>query len=293
MLYLSAYGHCIGLQVDPIEKKPLYHFLPGSTILSFGTIGCSLGCKFCQNWEMSRAKSDENRAILLTPIEIVELALEQNCPSIAYTYNEPTIYGEFVRDVSRIARKAGLKNVLVTNGYITEEARSEVYEFIDAANVDLKSFNPDFYRKTVGAELADVLKTIKWLVSETEVWVELTNLIIPGKNDDTIEIEKMINWVLENCGDDVPLHFSAFHPAYKMQGNPSTPPEKVIEARKIALKLGVKYVYTGNIPDSSGNTTFCPKCKKPLNERGWFSSRKSNLLNGKCGCGEVIEGVYQ
>ena len=242
---------------------------------------------------MSRAKSDENRAILLTPIEIVELALEQNCPSIAYTYNEPTIYGEFVRDVSRIARKAGLKNVLVTNGYITEEARSEVYEFIDAANVDLKSFNPDFYRKTVGAELADVLKTIKWLVSETEVWVELTNLIIPGKNDDTIEIEKMINWVLENCGDDVPLHFSAFHPAYKMQGNPSTPPEKVIEARKIALKLGVKYVYTGNIPDSSGNTTFCPKCKKPLNERGWFSSRKSNLLNGKCGCGEVIEGVYQ
>jgi len=292
-LYLTTYSQTIGLAVDPIEKKPLYHFLPGTSILSFGTAGCNLGCKFCQNWDMSKARIDESRSVTATPEQIVQLAKQHNCPGIAYTYNEPTIYGEFLIDVVKLAHENGIRNVMVTNGYITPEAREEIYPYIDAANVDLKAFTDDFYFKLASVHLSDILDTIKWLVNDTNVWIEITNLIIPGHNDNTDEISRMVDWILNNCGNGVPLHFSAFHPAFKMTNLPPTPVKTIIEARKLALKKGIRFVYTGNILDSEGSTTYCPNCGRTLIERGWFQQKKSALKNNRCKCGEVIEGVFE
>jgi len=292
-LFLSTYGRVVGLGVDPIEKKPFNHFLPGTPILSFGTAGCNLGCRFCQNWHMSRAKADELRAVDASPEQIVALAKRYNCPGIAYTYNEPTIYAEFLIDTARLARENGLRNVMVTNGYVTPEARPELYRYVDAANVDLKGFTDRFYHKLSSAHLADVLDTIKWLASETDVWIEITNLVIPGYNDDMDEIGRMVDWILENCGAGVPLHFSAFHPDYRLLDAPRTPPEMLIAARRLALDKGVRFVYTGNIFADEAQNTYCPECGRLLIERSWHSLGATFLEDGKCPCGETIEGVFE
>jgi len=288
-----AYGRPSGFAVDPIEKKPLFHFLPGTGVLSFGTAGCNLGCKFCQNWDLSKARIDERAAYDVGPEEVVRLAARKHCPSIAYTYNDPVIFGEFVEDTARLAREAGLKNVTVTAGYITPEARADFFRHIDGANVDLKAFTEDFYRKLTLAKLRPVLDTLLWLKEETEVWVEITTLLIPGLNDDEKEILAEVDWILENLGADVPLHFTAFHPAYRLTDVPPTPAETLRRARQLALLRGMKFVYTGNVVDPEGATTFCPGCGRKLIERSWHRVLRMDLRGGNCPeCGERIPGIF-
>jgi len=292
-LVTLGYGHPTGFAVDPIEKKPLYHFLPGSSILSFGTAGCNLGCKFCQNWSMSKARLDDLNALDVEPEAVVQLALKHHTPSIAYTYNDPTIFGEYVYDISRLAREEHIKSVMVTAGYIDPVARKEVYRYIDAANVDLKAFSDRFYHKLTFSHLGDVLNTIKWLKAEAGIWIELTTLLIPGENDDRDELSRMCDWILENLGDTTPLHFTAFHPDFKMLDRPATPVETLIMARKTALQKGLKYCYLGNVFSREGQSTICPACKTVLIERSWHTVLTQNLKSGKCGaCGYRIEGVF-
>jgi len=291
-LYQNAYGRPTGFAVDPIEKKPLNHFLPGTSILSFGTAGCNLGCRFCQNWDISKAKLVDLRSQKVTPEEVVQLAKRKECPSIAYTYNDPTIFAEFVIDTAEIAREEGIRNVMVTSGYITPEAREEVYPYIDAANVDLKAFSEKFYHKLTFTHLADVLDTINWLVNETDVWVEITNLIIPGHNDGKGELNRMIDWILTKCGDEVPLHFTAFHPDFKMLDTPPTPKSTLVSARKLAMEKGLKYTYVGNVFDREGQTSFCPSCQKPLIERSWHSVLEVHLDGTRCNCGQKIPVIW-
>jgi pyruvate formate lyase activating enzyme len=288
-----GYGRPTGFAVDPIEKKPLNHFLPGTTILSFGTAGCNLGCQFCQNWDMSKARIDEHRSLEVTAEQVVDLARREGCPSIAFTYNDPIIIGEFVIDVSRIARERGIRSVMVTNGYITATARGEVFRFIDAANVDLKGFTEEFYQKATLSHLNPVLDTLIWLKRETEVWIEITTLLIPGLNDSEGEIDRECDWILRNLGDSVPLHFTAFHPDYKMTNIPGTPASTVLRAREIALAHGIRFVYVGNIADEKGQTTWCPGCGKALIVRGWHDVRRDVLREGRCPqCGVVIPGRF-
>lgn len=292
-LVTTGYGHPTGFAIDPIEKKPLNHFLPGTGILSFGTAGCNMGCKFCQNWSMSKAKLDDLNALSVSPQEIVALAQHHQVPSIAYTYNDPVIFGEYVIDISRLARRAGIKSVMVTNGYIDKQARKEVYEFVDAANVDLKAFTEKFYHKLTFSHLADILDTLRWLKHETSVWFEITTLLIPGENDSQNEVARMCSWIIENLGDEVPLHFTAFHPDFKMRDKPATPPSALKMARKTALESGIKYCYLGNVYDREGQTTYCPQCHKSLIERDWHSVLNNNISAGKCPyCGLTIAGVF-
>jgi pyruvate formate lyase activating enzyme len=292
-LYSIGYGRPTGFAIDPIEKKPLNHFLPGSEILSFGTAGCNLGCKFCQNWSTSKARIDSTNSIYATPDEVVELALRYNTPSIAYTYNDPVIFGEYVIDISRIARKEGIKNVLVTAGYIDKEARKEIYKYVDAANVDLKAFTETFYHKLTFSHLNDVLDTLKWIKHETEVWLEITNLIIPGENDNEEEIKQTCDWIVNNLGDEVPLHFTAFHPDFKMKDIPRTPATKLRHAREIAKQTGIKYCYLGNVHDPDGQTTYCPSCNFPVIKRDWHSVLQNNLQHENCQkCGNRIAGIF-
>ncbi|MDP6456683.1 MAG: AmmeMemoRadiSam system radical SAM enzyme [Candidatus Marinimicrobia bacterium] len=292
-LVQTAYGRAAGFAVDPVEKKPLNHFLPGTPTLSFGTAGCNLGCRFCQNWDMSKAKLDNLHSRQVTPQEVVQLAKKQKCPSIAYTYNDPTIFAEFVIDVARAARKEGIRNVMVTNGYIMPEARKEVYSYIDATNIDLKAFSETFYHKLTFSHLDDVLDTINWLVNETNVWVEITNLIIPGHNDDMGEIGEMVDWITDHLGDEVPLHFTAFHPDFKMLDTPAAPKSTLTKTRYLAMERGLKYVYVGNVFDSEGQTTFCPNCHKPLIERSWHSILEVNLDGTHCSCGQEIPVIWK
>jgi pyruvate formate lyase activating enzyme len=292
-LYSIGYGRPTGFAIDPIEKKPLNHFLPGSTILSFGTAGCNLGCKFCQNWTMSKAKLDDLNSLTASPEEVLSLAKEYNAPSIAFTYNDPTIFGEYVIDISKFAREEDIKSVMVTAGYIDKEARKDVYKYIDAANVDLKAFTERFYHKLTFSHLDDVLDTLIWLKNETDVWTEITTLLIPGENDSSEEIEKECDWILNNLGDGVPLHFTAFHPDFKMRDKERTPERTLTRARKIALSSGIKYCYVGNVHNTEGQTTYCPNCKDKLIKRNWHSVVSNKLINGKCrNCGEMIEGVF-
>ncbi len=292
-LYQTGYGTSTGFAIDPIEKKPLNHFLPGSPVLSFGTAGCNLGCRFCQNWNISKARLDEVRSLdNLTADQVVQLAIEKKCPSIAYTYNDPTIWGEWVMDIARIAREVGIKNVMVTAGYITPEAREEIYPLIDAANVDLKAFTETFYHKITFSHIAEVLDTISWLVNETDVWTEITNLIIPGHNDSMNEINEMVDWILKNVGDEVPTHFTAFHPDFKMMDTPPTPPETLTKARNLALEKGLKFVYVGNVHDMNGQTTYCPNCNKSLIVRNWQAIVKLGINGDKCDCGQKIPIIW-
>lgn len=291
-LYSLGYGKSTGFAMDPIEKKPLNHFLPGTKILSFGTAGCNLGCRFCQNWSISKAKLDDAGSLGANPEAVVELALRHNAPSIAFTYNDPVIWGEFVIDISRLARERGLKSVMVTAGYITPEARPDVFRYIDAANVDLKAFTERFYHKVTFSHLAPVLDTLQWLKNETEIWFEITNLMIPGENDDPQETQQLCDWVLEHLGDSVPLHFTAFHPDFKMIDKPRTPAATLRRARQIALSLGVKYCYVGNVFDDEGQTTTCPNCRRVLIRRSWHDLLEYNLVGNHCPCGQQIPGQF-
>jgi pyruvate formate lyase activating enzyme len=288
-----AYGRPTGFGLDPVEKKPLYHFLPGTSILSFGTAGCNLGCKFCQNWSTTKARADAVRSVRVTPEEVVRIARREGCDSIAYTYNDPVIFGEFVIDVSRLAREAGLKNVLVTAGYVTPEARPDLYRFIDGANVDLKAFADAFYRKYSLASIEPVRDTLLWLRRETDVWFEITTLLIPGLNDSPAEIRDECAWIRDALGPETPLHFTAFHPDYRMTDLPRTPHATLREARRIALTEGLRFVYLGNVSDEEASTTFCSGCGAALIERGWHSAHTNRLVRGSCpDCGAKIPGVW-
>ena len=291
-LYSLGYGTSTGFAIDPIEKKPLNHFLPGTNILSFGTAGCNLGCRFCQNWSISKAKLDEAGSLNATPEQVVQLAQHHRVPSIAFTYNDPVIWGEFVIDISRAAREQGIKTVMVTAGYITPQARPEVFRFIDAANVDLKAFTERFYHKITFSHLDPVLDTLKWLKNETGIWFEITNLMIPDENDDADETERLCEWVLKNLGDSVPLHFTAFHPDFKLVDKPRTPPATLTRARTIARAAGIKYCYVGNVFDDDGQTTYCPACRRALIRRRWHDILEYKLSGDRCSCGQKIPGHF-
>jgi len=292
-LYSLGYGHPTGFAIDPIEKKPLNHFLPGTTVLSFGTAGCNLGCKFCQNWSISKAKLDELSSLIALPDDVVMLAKKYSTPSIAYTYNDPTIFGEYVIDISKIAREENIKSVMVTAGYIDKEARKEVYKYIDAANVDLKAFTEDFYFKQTSSHLEDILDTLVWLKNETDVWIEITTLLIPDENDSSEEIRKECEWILKNLGDTVPIHFTAFHPDFRMRNKEKTPAETLLRARKIAQSMGIKFCYVGNVHNTEGQTTYCPNCNEALIKRDWHDVQFNKIIDSKCfSCGAVIPGVF-
>jgi len=291
-LYSLGYAHPAALQIDPVEKKPLNHFLPGTRVFSMGTAGCNMGCFFCQNWDISKSRADQVRSSHVPPEDVVALAIDNGCPSIAFTYNEPTIWGEYVIDICRVAREYGLKTVMVSNGYITREAFHDVYDHIDAANIDLKAFTESFYGRITLTHLQPVLDTLQWLKNETNVWFEITNLMIPGLNDAPSETRALVDWVLEHLGPDVPLHFTAFHPDFKLRDRAATPPETLHAARAIALEAGLHYVYEGNIYSDGGNTS-CPSCKTLLIRRSWHDVRKNSLKNGCCpNCGLPIPGRW-
>jgi len=291
-LFSLGYGAPAALQIDPIEKKPLNHFLPGTRVFSMGTAGCNMGCFFCQNWDISKSHQDQVNSKQVAPEDVPALALRYGCRSLAFTYNEPTIWGEYVIDICKAAKPYGLKTVMVTNGYITREAFHDIYDHIDAANVDLKAFTENFYGKITLTHLQPVLETLRWLKNETRVWFEITNLMIPTLNDDPAETHKLAEWILENLGPDVPLHFTAFHPDFKLQDKPRTPPETLDRARDIAREVGLHFVYEGNI-FSEGANTYCPKCNTPLIRRSWHDVRENRLKAGKCpGCATPIPGVW-
>ncbi len=294
-IVLTTYGRSSGFCVDPIEKKPLNHFLPGTPVLSFGTAGCNLACKFCQNWDISKSREIDTLADQASPQKIAEAAEKLGCRSVAYTYNDPVIFHEYAIDVAKACREKGIKNVAVTAGYICEEPRKEFFEFMDAANVDLKAFTEDFYHQLTGGHLQPVLDTLVYLKQETEVWVELTTLLIPGKNDSDEEIRNMTRWVVDNLGPDVPMHFTAFHPDWKMMDIPSTPPDTLTRARTIALENGVHYAYTGNVHDAAGGSTWCPSCGQKLIGRDWYELSDWRLdARGCCDqCGTPIAGVFE
>ena len=291
---LTTYGRSSGFCVDPIEKKPLNHFLPGSSVLSFGTAGCNLTCRFCQNWDISKSREVDTLADAASPQRVADAAADLGCRSVAFTYNDPTIFYEYARDIAVACHERGVRAVAVTAGYMLADARAEMYEHMDAANVDLKAFTDDFYRRVCSARLDPVLETISYLVNETPVWVELTTLLIPGLNDSDAEIDAMTTWVVENLGRDVPMHFSAFHPDFKMRDRPPTPPSTLSRARRIALRNGVRFAYTGNVHDLEGDATTCPGCGLLLIERDWYTLRSYRLTDsGRCEqCDTVLPGVF-
>jgi pyruvate formate lyase activating enzyme len=288
-----GYGKSTGFTVDPVEKKPLSHFLPGTAVLSFGTAGCNLGCKFCQNWDISKARLDERRSEEGSPEEIVALALRSRCSAIAYTYNDPVIWAEYAIDIAAAARAAGLKNVFVSAGYVTAEARPEIFRYMDATNIDLKAFTEDFYRHVTLSHLEPVRETLAWLRHESEVWLEITTLLIPGRNDSDREIAEECEWIVEALGPDVPLHFTAFHPDFKMTDLPRTPASTLRRARDIARRCGIRYCYVGNVHDAEGQTTFCASCGKVLIQRDWHAIVSYRLVGDRCpDCRGLVPGVF-
>jgi pyruvate formate lyase activating enzyme len=287
------YGRTSGFCVDPVEKKPLFHFLPGSRTLSFGTASCNLGCIFCQNWSITKRDLEEALTVEASPAGIAQAALKSRCESVSFTYNEPIISAEFTIDSATCCREAGLKTIAVTSGYISGEARSDFFSAIDAANVDLKGFTDGFYRRYCGASLSPVLETLEFIRRETATWLEITTLVIPGANDDDVEMEDMTRWIFNTLGADTPLHLSAFHPDYHLLDCPPTPPQTLLRARDIAMKSGLKYVYVGNLRTSSGSHTFCPTCQNLVVERRGFEVISVELRQGKCpSCGTVIPGLF-
>ncbi len=291
----TTYGRSSGFCIDPIEKKPLNHFYPGSSVLSFGTAGCNLACKFCQNWDISKSREIDKLASQASPEKIADLAEEYGCKSIAFTYNDPVIFLEYAIDVAQACHQKNIKSVAVTAGYICEKPRKEFFSFMDAANVDLKSFNEAFYYKLTGAHLQPVLDTLIYLRHQTDVWFEITTLLIPGKNDSVAEIEAMTSWIVENLGPDVPLHFSAFHPDWKMRDTPPTPIESLIRARNIAIKNGIHYVYTGNVHHKQSQSTYCSQCEQLLIGRDWYQLSDWNLDQQACcsQCRQKLVGVFE
>ncbi|MDD5087071.1 MAG: AmmeMemoRadiSam system radical SAM enzyme [Candidatus Nanoarchaeia archaeon] len=290
-LYSIVYARPCAMHIDPIEKKPFYHFMPGENTLSIGTAGCNLECKHCQNWSMSMAKPEDFFVKEISPEQVVENAIDNDCKIISYTYNEPTVFYEYMIDCAKLARKKGLKNIIVSNGFINPGPLKELCKHINGANIDLKSFDNAFYKKITNSWIEPVLESLK-ILKENNVWLEITNLIIPKLNDDLEKIKEMCIWIKENFGDDVPLHFTAFYPCYKLLGYPPTKPDILIKARNIALDTGIKYVYIGNIPSEDGNNTYCPKCGKLLIDRSGFGVTTNNIKKSKCDCGEKIDGIF-
>ncbi len=296
---LTTYGRSSGFCVDPIEKKPLNHFLPGTPVLSFGTAGCNLTCKFCQNHDISKARTVDKLQQQAAPAMIAEAAARTGCRSVAVTYNDPVIFLEYAIDVARACHERGVNMVAVTAGYVTPDARREFYSHMDAANVDLKAFTARFYKELCSAELDKVLETLVYVKHETDCWLEITDLLIPGHNDDDDEIKAMSDWVLENLGPNVPMHFSAFHPDWKMTDVPRTPPETLFKARQIALDAGVRHVYCGNVHDKPTGSTYCHNCGEMIIGRDWYELSDWALscagnYSGNCShCGEAVPGRFE
>ena len=293
-MILTTWGRSSGFCIDPIEKKPLNHYYPGSSVLSFGTAGCNLACKFCQNWDISKSRDMDRLMDQATPEMIAQAAVESGCKSVAYTYNDPVIFAEYAMDVADACRARGVQSVAVTAGYMHDVARRDFYAKMDAANVDLKAFTEDFYFKLTGAHLQPVLDTLVYLRHETQVWFEITTLLIPGHNDSDEEITAMSGWIMKELGPDIPLHFTAFHPDHKMPDVPATPAATLIRARRIAMNHGLRYVYTGNVRNVEGDTTFCPHCHAALIERDWHRIAGYRLTPEGCcpHCNTPIAGRY-
>jgi pyruvate formate lyase activating enzyme len=294
-IVLTTYGRSSGFCVDPIEKKPLNHFLPGTPVLSFGTAGCNLACRFCQNWDISKSRETDTLADSASPETIARAAKELNCRSVAFTYNDPVIFHEYAIDVAEACREMGILTVAVTAGEICNEPRVEFFRHMDAANVDLKAFTERFYHQLCAGQLQPVLDTLVYLRHETQVWFEITNLVIPGENDSDEEIDEMTGWIVEKLGPDVPVHFSAFHPDFKMRDVSPTAPAALARIREIAKDNGVRYVYTGNVHDREGDTTFCHECGKELIRRDWYDLHKWNLDPDGCcpKCGTPCAGRFE
>ncbi|WP_243387575.1 AmmeMemoRadiSam system radical SAM enzyme [Bifidobacterium felsineum] len=299
----DTYGRSSGFAIDPVEKKPLNHFHPGSSVLSFGTAGCNSGCRFCQNWDISKARDFDRLGVEASPEKIAQVAADRDIDSVAFTYNDPIVFAEYAIDTAEACRARGIHPIAVTAGYMSAEARPDFYAAMDAANIDLKGFTEDFYWKVTGTHLQDVLDTIDYAVNEARtpdgnhVWVELTTLLIPGLNDDDAQLHAECTWIREHLGLDVPLHFSAFHPAWKMQDVPPTPHATLTRAREIALNEGLHYVYTGNVHNREGDTTYCPnpQCHAALIERDWYRIINDRLsgTDGRCPeCGTIIAGRW-
>ena len=291
---LMTWGRSSGYCVDPIEKKPLNHFLPGTPVLSFGTAGCNLACRFCQNWDISKSREMDRLMDRADPESIARAAQKLGCRSVAFTYNDPVVFHEYAVDVARACRERGIRTVAVTAGYVCAEPRAEFYAHMDAANVDLKAFTEEFYHDVSAASLAPVLDTLRYIRHETDVWLELTTLLIPGLNDSEAELRRMTEWVVSELGVDVPMHFTAFHPDYRMLDRSPTPPETLQRARRIALESGVRYAYTGNVHDRAGQSTYCHACGAVLIGRDWYTISEWNLTPaGECrACGTRLAGVF-
>ncbi len=291
---LYTYGRSSGFCLDPVEKKPLNHFLPGTPILSFGTAGCNLSCRFCQNWDISKSREMDTLMDAASPQAIAEAAMKSGAKSVAFTYNDPVIFLEYAVDTARECHARGIQTVAVTAGYICPEPRVEFYSHMDAANVDLKGFTESFYHKLCAGSLAAVLDTLIYLKRETNVWFEITNLLIPGENDSEDELDQMTDWIARELGPDVPVHFTAFHPDFRMTETPPTPPATLTRAREIAIKKGLRYVYTGNVHDPAGGSTICPGCGQAAVIRDWYELKAYNLDDaGRCrSCQAQIAGVF-
>jgi pyruvate formate lyase activating enzyme len=290
-----VYAQPVSVHIDPIEKKPVYHMMPGSSIFSIATVGCNLKCTFCQNWEISQAYPEQANTSgkIMTPQQVVDAAIKNDCRSVAYTYSEPVVFYEYVLDIAKLAKQKGLKNVLVSAGYINPEPLRKLVPYFDVVKIDLKGFNKQFYRKVVGGDLDFVLATLKEL-HRLRVMTEIVNLVVPGLNDDMQEIARMCAWIVVNCGPDTPLFFTRFTPGYKLGNLASTPIETLERAREIGLKAGLRYVYVGNVPGHPGENTYCPRCNRVLIKRYGFDILENNIKNGKCiFCNEKIPGVWE
>ena len=294
-MVLTTYGRSSGFCVDPIEKKPLNHFLPGTPVLSFGTAGCNLTCTFCQNWDISKSREVDTLADSATPESIAQAARDHGCKSVAFTYNDPVIFLEYAVDTALACHDLGIKTVAVTAGYIHDQPRKEFFEHIDAANVDLKGFTEGFYKKLCTGKLTPVLDTLIYLKHESNTWFEITTLLIPGENDSEREIHDACQWIVENIGVDVPWHFSAFHPDYRMRDKDPTSKASLRRAREIAKEHGIRYVYTGNVDDEEGHSTYCHSCHQRLIGRNWYQLSEWNLDSRGCcnNCGEMCPGLFE
>jgi pyruvate formate lyase activating enzyme len=293
-IVLTTYGRSSGFCIDPIEKKPLNHFYPGSSVLSFGTAGCNLSCKFCQNWDISKSRQMDSLSSAASPQQLAQAAAEFSCKSIAYTYNDPVIFHEYAIDVAQASKEENIKAVAVTAGYICPEPRREFFNHMDAANIDLKAFTEKFYYHLCGGKLADILDTILYVKHETNTWLELTTLLIPGENDSRKEIEALSRWIMDNLGPDIPLHFTAFHPDFKMREKSNTSTSSLTQSREIALNNGLHHVYTGNVSDAVGGSTYCANCNALLIKRDRYQLGYWHLNEtGQCkDCGHSLQGHF-
>ncbi len=293
-IVLTSYGRSSGFCIDPIEKKPLNHFYPGTAVLSFGTAGCNLACKFCQNWDISKSRKMDSLMSQASPESIAKAAFNAGCKSVAYTYNDPVIFHEYAIDTAIACKELGINSVAVSAGYVCAKPRTEFYQHMDAANIDLKAFSERFYYKITGSHLQSILETIEYITHETDVWLELTTLLIPGENDSEKELQAMTQWVVEHLGHNIPMHFSAFHPDWKMRDKPRTPTTTLLSARKIAIENGVNYAYIGNAHNKAADSTYCPHCHELLIGRDWYELSEWNLdSTAAClSCGTPCAGLF-